>query len=98
MNVSREHVKSDAPPQRIGRAVFGERLDEHQQRTDGIVAGQQQGENFPQPLAEARTKDRAALLQTRRDVPHRVFQHRHQKREHVQTHHQHKPAEAEEAL
>ena len=68
MNVSREHVKSDAPPQRIGRAVFGERLDEHQQRTDGIVAGQQRGENFPQPLAEARTKDRAALLQTRRFV------------------------------
>ena len=98
MDIGGEHIETDAPPQGIGRAVFGKRLHEHQKRADGIVSREQRRENFPQPQAEARAEDRAALLQTGRNVQHGVFEHGHKEREHVQAHDQHQPAKAEKAL
>lgn len=98
MDVGGEHIESDVPPQCIGRAVLRKRLDKYQQRADGIVAGEQRRKDLPQPQAKGRPKDRAAFLQAGENVQHGVFEHGHQKREHVQAHDQHQPAEAEEAL
>ena len=98
MNVGREHIESDAPPERIGGAVFGERLDKHKERTDRVVAGEQRCKDPAQPQPEACAEDRAALLKACGNVQHGIFEHGHQKREYVQAHHQHKSAKAEKAL
>ena len=98
MDVRGEHIEPDPAAQSVGRAVFGKGLDEYQQGADGVVAGEQGREDFPQPQSEARAEYRAAFLQTGGNVHHGVFQHGHREGEHVQAHHQHQPAKAEEAL
>ena len=75
VNIGGEDIEPDAPPQGIGRSVFRQGLDEHQQRPDGIVAGEQRGKDLPQPQGKARAEDRAALLQAGGDVQHGIFQH-----------------------
>ena len=96
MDVRGEHVKADAPPQRVRRAILRKRLDEDEQRADGIVAGQHRGQDPAQPPSRTRAEDRAALLEAGGDAQQGVFQHRHQERKDVQAHDQRKAAEAEE--
>ena len=98
MNISRKHIKPDAPPQCIGRAIFRERLNEHQKCANGVVPGEQRRKDLPQPQREACAENGPAFLKAGGDIQHGVFQHGHEKWEHVQAHHQHQPAKAEKSL
>ena len=98
VNIGSKDIESDAPAKGIGGAVLRQGLDEDEQSCDGIVAGEQRGEDLAQPQAEPGTEHGAALLQAGGDVQDGVFQDRHHKGEHVQRHDQHQPAEGEEAF
>ena len=98
VNLRGEHLEADAPAQGGGRAVFGDGLDEHQQRADGVVAAEQRREDLPHPLPEARAEHRAGFLQAGGDVQHGVFQHGQHEGKHVQAHDQHQSAQREEPV
>lgn len=44
VGVRGEHVKADAPPKRVRRAILRKGLDEDEQRADGIVASHKRGQ------------------------------------------------------
>lgn len=93
-----EDVVSDTSSQRRRGAVFGERLDEHQQRPDGVRSGEQGKEDLSEAKRAARSAQSGRFRQAGRDGEHGVFQHGHQKREDVQAHHQHQTGQGEEPV
>ena len=98
MDLGSKNLKANTLTQSGRSTVLGQGLDKDQQRTDGVVAGQQGQENFPQAKAEACTKYGAGFLQTGRNVQHGILQHGQHKWEHMQAHDQHQTCQGEEPL
>ncbi len=92
------HLKPDALAQRRRRAVFRQRFHKHQQRTDGVVAGEQRQKDLAHPGRESGPKHSTCLFQTGGDIQHGVFEHGEHERKNVQAHHQHQTAQSEEDL
>ena len=93
-----KHLKPDAPAQRRRGAIFRQRFHKHQQRTDGIVAGEQRQKDLAHPGTESCAEHCTCLFQTGGNVQHGVFEHGEHERKNVQAHHQHQTAQCEEDL
>ncbi len=81
-----------------GGAIFRQRFHKHQQRTDGIVAGEQRQKDLAHPGTESCAEHCTCLFQTGGNVQHGVFEHGEHERKNVQAHHQHQTAQCEEDL
>ena len=96
VNIRGEYIKTDAPSQGIGSAVFRKGFHEHQQGPYDVVPCEEGKEYLPEPPPIAGTGDGGSLFQGGRDVEHGVFHENHHEGEYMKAHDQYQPPECEE--